>query len=247
MTGDVARAGFISRRELIESFATPSFGPVLADDTSKQMTSLLLEFSERAANPADLQVTEQPVRVRVVSSTTTTASVDVWSVLVVAVPTGATARAMWRTVTLDLVLIGNRWLVDGLEVRARAMPMILVPSRRSRPPPMSPRGAPLDSGRRGGGVMWPFPNPLDLFGDAIGGAVGWAWDKVIQGIYTWFVSGVLMLMEWVWSVLDSATTPRLTEDWFASGLVQPLAAISLVDHRGDDARIGRAGWLRWPT
>ena len=75
--------------------------------------------------------------------------------------------------------------------------------------------------------MWPFPNPLDLFGDAVGGIVGWAWDKVIQGIYTWFASGVLMLMEWVWSVLDTATTPRLTEDWFASGLVAPLAAISL--------------------
>ena len=75
--------------------------------------------------------------------------------------------------------------------------------------------------------MWPLLNPLSLFGDAVGGAVGWAWDKVIQGVYTWFASGVLMLMEWVWSVLDSATTPRLTDEWFASGLVAPLAAISL--------------------
>ena len=75
--------------------------------------------------------------------------------------------------------------------------------------------------------MWPFPNPLDLFGDAVSGVAGWAWDKVIQGIYTWFASGVLMLMEWVWSVLDTATTPRLTDEWFASGLVQPLAGISL--------------------
>lgn len=75
--------------------------------------------------------------------------------------------------------------------------------------------------------MWPFPNPLDLFGDALNGAVGWAWDKVIQGIYTWFASGVLMLMEWVWGVLDSAATPRLTDDWFANGLVEPLAALSL--------------------
>ena len=75
--------------------------------------------------------------------------------------------------------------------------------------------------------MWPFPNPFSLFGDAVSGVAGWAWDKVIQGIYTWFASGVLMLMEWVWGVLDSATTPRLTEDWFASGLVRPLAAISL--------------------
>ena len=75
--------------------------------------------------------------------------------------------------------------------------------------------------------MWPIPNPLLLFGIVLGGTVGWAWQKVIAGVYTWFASGVLMLMEWVWTVLESATTPRLTEDWFASGLIAPLAAISL--------------------
>ena len=75
--------------------------------------------------------------------------------------------------------------------------------------------------------MWPFPNPLDLFGDAIGGVVGWAWDKVIQGIYTWFANGLLLLMEWVWGVLDTATTPRMSEAWFETGLVRPLAGISL--------------------
>ena len=75
--------------------------------------------------------------------------------------------------------------------------------------------------------MWPFPNPLNLFGDAVGGVVGWAWDKVIQGIYTWFANGLLLLMEWVWGVLDTATTPRLTEAWFATDLVRPLAAIAL--------------------
>jgi hypothetical protein len=75
--------------------------------------------------------------------------------------------------------------------------------------------------------VWPFPNPLDLFGDAVGGVAGWAWDKVIQGIYTWFANGLLLLMEWVWGVLDTATTPRLTEAWFATELVGPLAAIGL--------------------
>ena len=63
MTGEVATAGFISRRELIESFSTPRFGPELADRTSEQMTALLLEMSERDANPADLRVFEQPLRV----------------------------------------------------------------------------------------------------------------------------------------------------------------------------------------
>ena len=75
--------------------------------------------------------------------------------------------------------------------------------------------------------MWPFPNPLDLFGDAVGAVTGWTWDKVVQGIYIWFANGLLLLMEWVWSILDSAATPRLTEDWFRSGLVQPIASIAL--------------------
>lgn len=75
--------------------------------------------------------------------------------------------------------------------------------------------------------MWPFPNPLDLFGDLAGAVTGWAWDKVIQGIYSWFAQGVLLMMEWVWGVLDRSTTPRLTEDWFATGLVKPLAGIAV--------------------
>ena len=75
--------------------------------------------------------------------------------------------------------------------------------------------------------MWPLPNPFDLFGDAIGEVTGWAWDKVIQGIYTWFANGLLLLMEWVWGVLDRATTPRLTEAWFTEGLLRPLAGISV--------------------
>ena len=75
--------------------------------------------------------------------------------------------------------------------------------------------------------MFPFPNPLDLFGAAAGDVIGWAWDKVIQGVYTWFANGLLLLMEWVWGVLDTATTSRLTEAWFASDLIRPLAAVSL--------------------
>lgn len=75
--------------------------------------------------------------------------------------------------------------------------------------------------------MWPLPNPFDLFGDALGEVTGWAWEKVIQGIYTWFANGLLLLMEWVWRVLDTATTPRLTDEWFSVGLLRPLAGISV--------------------
>ena len=75
--------------------------------------------------------------------------------------------------------------------------------------------------------MFPIPNPISIFTSVASDVVGWAWDKVIQGIYTWFANGLLLLMEWVWGVLDTATTPRLSEAWFETGLVRPLAGISL--------------------
>jgi len=64
-------------------------------------------------------------------------------------------------------------------------------------------------------------------GDAVGGAIGWAWDKVIQGIYTWLANGLALLVEWVWSVLDSSTTPRLTQDWFRNELSARVGLIGL--------------------
>ena len=64
-------------------------------------------------------------------------------------------------------------------------------------------------------------------GDAVGGAVGWAWDKVIQGIYTWLANGLALLIEWVWSVLDSGTTPRVTAGWFRNELAAQVGLIAL--------------------
>ncbi|MGE3448818.1 MAG: hypothetical protein AB7H92_14700 [Microbacteriaceae bacterium] len=66
-----------------------------------------------------------------------------------------------------------------------------------------------------------------LIGGAAGAAIGWAWDKVITGIYTWLANGLALLVEWVWSVLDSATTPRVTADWFANELAVQIGVIAL--------------------
>ena len=64
-------------------------------------------------------------------------------------------------------------------------------------------------------------------GDATGAVAGWAWDKVITGIYRWLANGLALLIEWVWSVLDSATTPRVTEAWFRNGLAARVGLIGL--------------------
>ena len=46
---------------------------------------------------------------------------------------------------------------------------------------------------------WVIGGLGDLFGfglNAIGEAVGWAWDKVVTGIYTWLANGLALLVEW---------------------------------------------------
>jgi hypothetical protein len=77
---------------------------------------------------------------------------------------------------------------------------------------------------------WALNGLGDLFGfvgDAAGAVAGWAWDKVITGIYTWLANGLALLIEWVWSVLDSATTPRVTADWLANDLAVRVGLLAL--------------------
>jgi zona occludens toxin (predicted ATPase) len=113
LTGEVVTAGLISRRELIESFTTPGFGGELADLTSEQVTSMQLALTGSGRTATDLSVAEFPLRVRTVVVNDATATVEVWSLLVIASAGEPIARQAWRTVTLDLALVAGRWLVDG--------------------------------------------------------------------------------------------------------------------------------------
>ena len=77
---------------------------------------------------------------------------------------------------------------------------------------------------------WVIGGLGDLFGwigDAAGAAAGWAWDKVITGIYGWLAKGLALMIEWVWSVLDSATTPRVTAGWFQNDLAVRVGVLGL--------------------
>jgi hypothetical protein len=64
-------------------------------------------------------------------------------------------------------------------------------------------------------------------GSTVGAVAGWAWEEVTAGIYTWLANGLALLIEWVWSVLDSGTTPHVTEDWFQNELAAQLGVIGL--------------------
>ena len=113
LTGEVVDAGPISRRELIESFTTADFGPILADTTAAQLSDLQLEFGVAGLSPADLRAIEVPVTARLVERVDHRARVEVWSVMAVSVERSGGARQVWRTVGVDLDLVDGEWLVDG--------------------------------------------------------------------------------------------------------------------------------------
>jgi len=111
-TGAVVAAGFISRRELIETFTTRSFGATFAEETGRAIDAMLIELGSREVDFGDLVVREQPIT----STATATADgvqVRVWSVLIIAAPGTGPGRQVWRTVTLDMVQHDSVWLVDG--------------------------------------------------------------------------------------------------------------------------------------
>jgi len=62
---------------------------------------------------------------------------------------------------------------------------------------------------------------IPIIGDIIGfvatpfqAAAGWAWDTVVGGITDWILKGVLALLMSMWNFMDTASSPRLTSEWF---------------------------------
>lgn len=147
LTDEVVTAGLISRRDLIAGFTTAEFGGRLADETSAQVNALLVELGERDADPARLAVLEQPITATG-AATSSGVRVEVWSVLVVAVPGVGPARQVWHTVTLDMVLVDGRWLVDSWSSVPGPSPALPVEVTLDPAEAVAER---IDSAARGGG------------------------------------------------------------------------------------------------
>jgi hypothetical protein len=142
-TDEVVAAGFISRRDLIAGFATPSFAPLLADRTAEPVNALLGELGKRDADLSRVRLLEQPL-----TATAHTVDngirVEVWSLMVIAAPGFGPARQVWHTVTLQMVSDHGRWLVDGWDSRLGPTPALAPESRLDAAEVVTER---LDGGR----------------------------------------------------------------------------------------------------
>ena len=63
--------------------------------------------------------------------------------------------------------------------------------------------------------------------DLLGGLVNSATGSVFAGITSWMARGWPILIQWIWTTLDTATTPGLTEPWFERGLLGPIGLVAL--------------------
>jgi hypothetical protein len=68
-----------------------------------------------------------------------------------------------------------------------------------------------------------LPGVSDLFGWVVDSAS----SSIFGGIVSWMARGLAVLIEWIWTTLDTATTPRLTEAWFTTELMGPISVLAL--------------------
>lgn len=111
-TGPVAKAGFISRTDLIGSIASTAFGPKLAAASSAQLSEMTAELGAAKIAPADLVWAELPLTSRIVAAAGDRATAEVWSVLVVGVTGKGAPRQVWRTVTVIMIWERDDWRID---------------------------------------------------------------------------------------------------------------------------------------
>jgi hypothetical protein len=73
--------------------------------------------------------------------------------------------------------------------------------------------------------MFPIGNPFDDLWNFVTSPfeslVGWAGDKIFEGITNWIAKGCVQLLGFVWSVMDSASSPHLNAEWFAGTTNSP--------------------------
>ena len=124
LTGDLARAGFITRSDMIRVLASRRYGPTLADLSAAQLDAFIDDLAGEGLTPAQLLLQELPLTALVESASADTATVQVWALLVAGGDRLGSPKQLWRTVTVELVWEAGDWHVDGWTARPGPTPAL---------------------------------------------------------------------------------------------------------------------------
>lgn len=125
LTGDIAHAGPLARRDMVIQLASNRYGPTLVDTTDHQISELLDALGQADIDPTRLVWLESPLTARIQPvATSTTVRVEVWSLLVAGAPDTGAPRQAWRTVTITLVWEDHDWKIDSWSVRPGPTPAL---------------------------------------------------------------------------------------------------------------------------
>jgi hypothetical protein len=124
LTGELARAGFITRSDKIRVLASRRYGPTLADLSAAQLDAFIDDLAGEGLTSAQLLLQELPLTALVESASADTATVQVWALLVAGGERLGSPRQLWRTVTVELVWEDGDWKVDGWTVRPGPTPAL---------------------------------------------------------------------------------------------------------------------------
>ncbi len=126
LTGEIARAGFITRTDMIETLASARYGPTLAADSAAQLGEMSGELGAAGVTVQSVTFAELPLTARVVHTDSASAEVEVWTVSVITVADVTAPRQVWRTVTVELLWEAADWRVDGWTTRPGPTPALAV-------------------------------------------------------------------------------------------------------------------------
>jgi hypothetical protein len=110
-TALIALSGPLTRRDAVLTMATSSYGPDMLAAVNRELDGLTVGTEGRAVAPNELVWSEYPLTVTSAMTSTTSAQVQVWSVLIVGIKGGSVARQVWRTSTLSLEVEHGDWKV----------------------------------------------------------------------------------------------------------------------------------------
>ena len=76
--------------------------------------------------------------------------------------------------------------------------------------------------------MNPLGGLVDWLTAPFAGLASWAGEEIFEGLTNWIAKGVVLLLGFVWSVMESTTSPRLDAEWFSGSDGSPYVTAARI-------------------